>query len=82
MAKITEVRLTLAVLIYGVEIDLKNTIKKSICPFYSDISFFQDSDLEQRTILRFKKDNPDLDYLKSIDEVIEYIDFGDTLYNS
>lgn len=78
MAKITEVRLTLAALIYGVEIDLKNTIKKSICPFYSDISFFQDSDLEQRTILRFKKDNPDLDYLKSIDEVIEYIDFGDT----
>ena len=28
MAKITEVRLTLAAFIYGIEIDLKNIIKK------------------------------------------------------
>lgn len=39
MAKFTEVRLTLAAFIYGIEIDLKMHIKKYITPFFSDLSF-------------------------------------------
>lgn len=78
MAKITEVRLTLAALIYGIEIDLKMLINQSITPFHQDLSFFHDDDLASRTITRFNKDNPGLDYTKSIRDVIDYIDFGDT----
>lgn len=78
MAKITEVRLTLAALIYSIEIDLKTLINQSITPFYQDLSFFYDDELINRTITRFNKDNPGLDYTKSIRDVIEYIDFGDT----
>lgn len=78
MAKITEVRLTLAAFIYGIEIDLKNTIKKQISPYYENLSYFQDSSLEQRAIERFQNDNIGLDYSKSLDDIIDYLDFGDT----
>ncbi len=47
MTKITEIRLTLAAFIYGIEIDLKNVIKKYVTPFQEDISFFQDKELRQ-----------------------------------
>jgi len=48
MAKITEVRLTLAAFIYGVEIDLKNIIKKYIAPFHEDIHFFKTTTLKSK----------------------------------
>src|SRR5690554_2471242 len=78
MSKTTETRLTLAALIYGVEIDLKNSIKKNITPYFENIAFFKDKDLEKRVVARFEKDNPGVDYLENIDEVIEFLDFHDT----
>lgn len=78
MAKITEIRLTLAAFIYGIEIDLKNTIKKYITPFHGDIQFFKDEELSSRVIDRFKKDNPGATLDKCIDEIIDYIDFFDS----
>jgi len=78
MSKITETRLTLAALIYGVEIDLKNSIKRSITPYFENLAFFKNSELEKRIIERFEKDNPGVNYLESLDEVIDFLDFHDT----
>lgn len=78
MSKITETRLTLAALIYGVEIDLKNSIKKNIAPYFENLAFFKDSELEKKVVGRFEKDNPGVDYHENIDEVIEFLDFHDT----
>lgn len=51
MAKVTETRLTLAALIYGIEIDLKkNSIKKNIVPFFENIDFFQDKELQSKVV--------------------------------
>lgn len=80
MARITEIRLTLAAFIYGIEIDLKNVLKKYITPFNEDLGFFQDSELEAKIINRYKKDNPGVDYTKNIDDVIDFLDFYD-LFN-
>lgn len=78
MAKITEVRLTLAAFIYGLEIDLKNVIKKYISPFHEDIHFFHDNDLQIKVIDRFIKENPGVDYKKSLEDIVDFLDFGDT----
>ncbi|TDO03215.1 tetratricopeptide repeat protein [Sunxiuqinia elliptica] len=78
MSKIAETRLTLASLIYGVEIDLKNCIKKNITPYFNNLSFFKDNELEKRVIERFEKENPGVDFIENIDEVIEFLDFHDT----
>ena len=78
MSKITEVRLTLAAFIYGVEIDLKNIIKKYVAPFHEDIHFFNDSELQLKVIERFKKENPGVDYKNSIEDIVDFLDFGDT----
>lgn len=78
MAKVTETRLTLAALIYGIEIDLKNSIKKNIVPFFENIDFFQDKELQSKVVERFEKDNPGVNYLENIEEVIEFLDFNDT----
>lgn len=78
MSKITETRLTLAALIYGVEIDLKNSIKKNITPYFENLSFFKNEELEKKIIERFEKENPGIAYLENIDEVIEFLDFHDT----
>lgn len=78
MSKITETRLTLAALIYGVEIDLKNSIKKNITPYLENLSFFKDNELEIKVIKRFEKDNPGVNYQENIDEVIDFLDFHDT----
>ncbi|MCT3801585.1 hypothetical protein HZP90_07695 [Elizabethkingia anophelis] len=78
MSKITETRLTLAALIYGIEIDLKNVIKKCITPYFDNISFFKNSELEKKIIERFEKDNPGSNYIENLDEVIEFLDFHDT----
>jgi len=79
MAKITEVRLTLAAFIYGIEIDLKNLVKKFIAPFHQDVQFFHDQELENRTIDRFNKDNPGIDYKNNIEDVVDFLDFADIL---
>lgn len=78
MAKITEVRLTLAAFIYSIEIDLKNVIKKHIAIFHEDISFFHDEELKEKVVIRFKKENPGIDYKKSIEDIVDFLDFGDT----
>ncbi|GAA0871833.1 hypothetical protein GCM10009117_09790 [Gangjinia marincola] len=78
MSKITETRLTLAALIYGVEIDLKNCIKKNITPYFENLAFFKDSKLEKKIIDRFERDNPGVSYEENLDEVIEFLDFQDT----
>jgi len=77
MAKITEIRLTLAAFIYGIEIDLKNVLKKYVTPFQEDIIFFQDPVLVEKIIDRYKKDNPGVNYKTNIDDIIDYIDFFD-----
>lgn len=78
MSKVTETRLTLAALLYGVEIDLKNCIKTNITPYHDTLSFVQDSTLEAKIVSRFQKDNPGINYQESIEDVIEFIDFYDT----
>jgi len=78
MSKITETRLTLAALIYGVEIDLKNCIKKNLTPYFENLAFFKDEELEKKIVDRFERDNPGIAYLENIDEVVEYLDFHDT----
>jgi len=46
MARITEIRLTLAAFIYAIEIDIKNVVKKYVTPYQENTSFFQDTELE------------------------------------
>lgn len=77
MSKITEVRLTLAAFIYSIELDLRNVIQSDIVPYVNDLSFFGDKNLVDRTIDRFKKDNPGVSVENNIYSVIEYIDFAD-----
>lgn len=78
MSKITETRLTLAALIYGVEIDLKNTIKRNVTPYFENLAFLKNVELERKVIERFEKDNPGVNYLENLDEVVEFLDFQDT----
>lgn len=78
MAKITEIRLTLAAFIYGIEMDLKNVIKKYISPFHEDISFFQNQELALKVIDRYRKENPGIDYKNNLDEIVDFIDFYDS----
>lgn len=78
MSKVTEVRLTLAALIYGIEIDLKSTIRKQVVPYFSDLSFFQNQELIDKITERYIKENPGCDIMSNIDDVIDYMDFPDT----
>jgi tetratricopeptide (TPR) repeat protein len=78
MSKITETRLTLAALIYGVELDLKNTIKRNITPYFENLAFLKNPELEKKVIERFEKDNPGVNHLENLDEVVEFLDFHDT----
>jgi LuxR family glucitol operon transcriptional activator len=78
MSKITEVRLTLAAFVYSIELDLRSIIQSEIIPYISDLNFFGDKLLVERTIGRFKKDNPGLDTDDNLYTVVEYIDFSDT----
>lgn len=78
MNKVTEVRLTLAAFVYSIELDLRNLIQSRIIPYVSDLNFFGDPVLVERTIERFKKDNPGLLYSDNLYSVVEYIDYGDS----
>ncbi len=78
MSKVTEVRLTLAALIYGIEIDLKSSINKNIVPYFSDLNFFQNQELIDKVSERYSKENPGIDILLNIEDTIDYLDFHDT----
>jgi len=78
MTKITEIRLTLAAFIYGIDLDLKNVVKKYIVPFQEDLSFFQDHDLENKIRERFKRENPGVNCKHSVLEMVDFLDFQDT----
>ena len=78
MSKVTEVRLTLAALIYGIEIDLKSKINKNIVPYFSDLNFFQNQELIDKVSERYSKENPGIDILLNIEDSIDYLDFHDT----
>ena len=78
MSKITEVRLTLAAFIYSIEMDLKNVLKQYITPFQMNLGFFQNPELVEKVIVRFKKENPNVDPDRNIDDLIDFLDFQDT----
>ena len=78
MSKITEVRLTLAAFLYAIEYDLKDLLINKVVVFNSDFEFVKNKELELKTIKRFQKDNPEIDYKNNISEVIDYLDFADT----
>ncbi|SFW60096.1 NB-ARC domain-containing protein [Cellulophaga fucicola] len=78
MSKITEVRLTLAALIYGIEIDLKSTIRQQVVPYFSDLSFFQNEELINKVVERYTKENPGVDIYLNLEDSIDYLDFHDT----
>lgn len=75
MAKITEIRLTLAALIYGIEIDLKNIIEEYIIPVNSNLDFLQDPELKTKIKNRYSKDYPAINPDENLSDVIEYLDF-------
>jgi len=75
MAKITEVRLTLAALIYAIEIDLKNLIGRYLIPVNSNLNFIQDEELQNKIKNRFSKDYPAINPDDNLSDVIEYLDF-------
>lgn len=77
MGQITEVRLTLAAIIYAVEIDLKNLVIKYITPFQNNLNFIGSQETIDNAIKRFKNDNPSIPIDDNLDEVIQYLDFGD-----
>ncbi|MGB0871434.1 MAG: NB-ARC domain-containing protein [Flavobacteriales bacterium] len=77
MQQVTEVRLTIAAIIYAIEIDLKSAITQYITPFHSDINFIKSEDVKNKLTKRFKKDNPSVTLNESIDDVIEYLDFAE-----
>lgn len=78
MSKVTEVRLTLAALIYGIEIDLKSLIVKKILPYHSDLNFFQNQELIEKVQERFSKENPGVNIFLNLEDSIDYLDFNDT----
>lgn len=75
MAKITEVRLTLAALIYAIEMDLRCLITKHIVPYYSNLDFIKDEELRNKIRKRFQKDFSALNPDENLPDVIEYLDF-------
>lgn len=75
--KITEVRLTLAAIIYAIENDLKNSILSNIIPNFDNFSFIKSNDLVGKLKQRFLDDFPDLDPELNLEDVVEYLDFQD-----
>jgi len=78
MSKVTEVRLTLAALIYGIEIDLKSIIIRKIIPYNSDLNFIQDVELIEKVNKRYSKENPGVNILENLEDSVDYLDFNDT----
>ena len=76
--KVTEVRLTLAAYIYAIEDDLRDIIRNYIIPYSDGMEFFQDTSLVDKTIKRFKKDNPGLSPDDNVYELVNYTDFQES----
>ena len=52
--------------------------KKYIAPFHEDIHFFYDNDLQIKVVERYNKENPGVDYKKSLEDIVDFLDFGGT----
>ena len=76
MKKINDVRLTLAAFIFAIEQDLRLIIQKHVIPHYENTNFIN-SDISKETILRFNKQNPELDPNKNLDMIVDFLDFQD-----
>lgn len=81
MAKVTEVRLTLAAFIYGIELDLKTQLKKYVVPFHSDLSFLRSPELIGKVTERFLKENQGVDIQNNLLDAVDYLDFADVFVN-
>ena len=57
MGKVTEVRLTIAAIIYAVELDLKIIINRHLTPFQENLNFIGDQSLIDKTLSKFRRDN-------------------------
>ncbi|MDB9963724.1 NB-ARC domain-containing protein [Vicingaceae bacterium] len=77
MSQITEVRLTIAAIIYAIEIDLKSLIIKHLTPYHDNLNFIGSQETIDNTVKRFKNDNEDIPIDGNIDDVIQYLDFAD-----
>ena len=75
MAKVTEVRLTLAAIIYSIELDLKAQIDKYIISVNTNMDFIQNPIVQEKIKQRFLKDYPSLSPNENISDVISYLDF-------
>jgi hypothetical protein len=78
MAKLTEIRLTLAAFIYSIELDLKQIINEYISSNFSDLSFLGDSSFVDRIKSRFLKEYVGLDPDNNIIQLVDFVDFQDT----
>lgn len=78
MAKLTEIRLTLAAFIYSLELDLKEIITRYIAPNFNNLTFLGDNDFVDKIKFRFLKDYPGLDIENNILQVVDFIDFQDS----
>lgn len=78
MAKLTEIRLTLAAFIYSIELDLKQLITTYIASNFTDLSFLGDNEYVEKIKFRFLKDFPGINVEENILQVVDYIDFQDS----
>lgn len=78
MAKIAEVRLTIAAFIYAIEIDLRKVIAKNIIPNFQDLSFLREEEIILSVKNRFIKEFPGTDPEKNLNDAIDFIDFKDS----
>ncbi len=78
MAQISEVRITMAALLYAIETDLRNVIVLQIIAKTNNLDFFGDNNLKSRTVDRFQKDNPDSDPQINNEALVDYLDFQDS----
>lgn len=78
MAKLTEIRLTLAAFIYSIELDLKNIINRYITHNFTELNFLGEPEFVERIKARFSKEYPGIIPENNIEQVIDFIDFQDT----
>jgi LuxR family glucitol operon transcriptional activator len=78
MAKLTEVRLTLAAFIYSIEIDLKAIINTYISNTSGSLDFLGDEAFIEKIKQRFAKEYPGVDPVKNVIQAVDFLDFQDT----
>lgn len=77
-SRIAEIRLTLYSLISSIETDLRNVIRYELIPHFKDLSFIKDENVKDKLISRYEKENPDLDAVSNLKDIIEYLDFQES----